>query len=114
MTIEMKKTYRTVSGCDVIIYKIHDEDQARPVHGAIWLDGHWMVSDWSRSGRRMADESPYDLVEVKPRIKRTVWINIYPQTATGYPSKETADFEADQDRIACVCKEIDCEEGEGL
>jgi hypothetical protein len=52
---------------------------------------------------------------VKPRIKREVWVNVYPHCiGDGMETKELADMKARLDRIACVKLIIDCEEGEGL
>jgi len=62
------------------------------------------------------------LVEVKPRIKKTLWMNIYEtDNCFIWPRKSDADLSAevtkvDQGycRLACVKVEIYCEEGEGL
>jgi hypothetical protein len=56
----------------------------------------------------------YDLVEIKPRIKRTIWLNIYEYCFLCCSSKEEADHYDGDDRLACIKVEIDCEEGEGL
>ena len=58
-----------------------------------------------------------ELVEVKSRIKRDIWINIYNPDASsiwGYESKEAADRCPRLYRKACIKVSIDCEEGEGL
>ncbi len=59
----------------------------------------------------------YDLVEVKPRIKRTYWVNVF-NTPKGvgflHVTKADADGYRNSPRLACVKIEIDCEEGEGL
>jgi len=54
-----------------------------------------------------------DLMEMKERIKRTIWLNIYHDGANVYYDKCEAD-ESGPTRFACVSVEIDCEEGEGL
>jgi hypothetical protein len=57
-----------------------------------------------------------DLIEVKPRIRREVWVNVYPGPIVcelRY-TKADADDDAMRNRIACVRLAIDCEEGEGL
>jgi hypothetical protein len=59
-------------------------------------------------------EGPFDLVEVKPRIKRTVWVNVYSNGFAGWLDRKTADANSSFTRLACVKVEIDCEEGEGL
>jgi hypothetical protein len=59
----------------------------------------------------------YDLVNVKHRIKRSVWINLYHRngmTGVTHDTKEQADEGSMGSRIACVEVLIDCEEGQGL
>jgi hypothetical protein len=89
-----------------------------PVHGAIFQDGIWVIIHWKLEGKYLGDsfEHGYDLIEVKPRIQRELWYNVYP-----YPNdtniaftKSEADLRAGESRIACVKITIDCEEGEGL
>lgn len=61
-----------------------------------------------------------DLIEVKPRIRRTVWLNVYDDKFVGlYHNRENADEDikylpSSFNRLACVKVEIDVEEGEGL
>jgi len=114
--IDPKKQYRTRSGDDVRIYAV-DGDEEMPIHGAIFTKHGWKVNSWARDGKwcpNMTDG--VDLIEVKPRIKREVWVNVYPSQVTDviHRDKATADAVAQQKRIACVKLTIDCEEGEGL
>jgi hypothetical protein len=54
---------------------------------------------------------------VKPRIKREVWVNVYPDSVGSVcKTREEADRlrPCTHNRIACVKLTIDCEEGEGL
>lgn len=113
--IDPKKSYRTRDGRDVRIYAV-DGGGERPVHGAINLDGEWECLVWRMDGRLGEYmETDTDLIEVRPRIQRTVWVNVYPCSASGgYAEKATADNNAGYDRIACVRVEIDCAEGDGL
>lgn len=66
------------------------------------------------------DPNCKDLVEVKPRIKKTVWVNVYnlptdlPNEIILHPTRDKADKCAGEDRIACLKLELDFEEGEGL
>jgi hypothetical protein len=57
-----------------------------------------------------------DLIEVKPRIKREVWVNVHRDgcLSAWRHKPEPNEFGPDDDRIACVKLTIDCEEGEGL
>ena len=118
MTISMDKKYRTKEGHDVRIYAV-DGLGYYPVHGAIWFENFWRPASWDFDGEHVTSSLPpfdkYDLIEVKPRIKRTVWLNVYEDNMHGlHRSKENADAVALENRLACVRVEIDCEEGEGL
>jgi len=117
MTIDMKKQYRTRDGREVRIYAV-DGGGYKTVHGAIlhpgegWM-GHWWGTDGTDGGTH-----DKDLVEVRPRIKREVWVNVFRQSDMDeyvciYDNKSEADRD-DAGRIACVKLVIDCEEGEGL
>lgn len=112
--IDPKKTYRTRDGREVRIYAVDCGGQM-PVHGAIKRNGVWVVRAWTKEGRWSMCDSINDLIEVKPRIQREVWVNVYRWgTAGAYESKDVADEGEGGDRIACVKVIIDCEEGEGL
>jgi hypothetical protein len=111
--IDINKTYRTRDGREVRIYAT-DGWSASPIHGAIKVEGDWRFSCWSANGIHHQDRG-YDLIEVRPRHKRTVWVNVYPEkTAGDHTTKELADFYATRNRIACIKVELDFEEGEGL
>jgi hypothetical protein len=111
--IDLDKEYRTKDGCEVKLSFIDDEI----VYGHYkskwdcWVACEWSVND-GEYYRFINHE--YDLIEVKPRIKRTVWINVYKNFTASDLTKESADTHSCPDRIACVKVEIDCEEGEGL
>ena len=56
-----------------------------------------------------------DLVEVKPRIQRELWLNLYADgSAAPRQTKAEANWSAQDEILACVKIAIDCEEGEGL
>ena len=121
--ISKDKTYRTRDGREVRIYAT-DGFGIWAVHGAILTEDGWWSMCWAEDGKFICggvyDGSPSsssDLIEVKPRIKRTFWFNIVSETqgaTIGCLSKEHADRLQAPNRIACVKVEIDCEEGEGL
>lgn len=114
--IDPKKLYRTRDGREVRIYAV-DGGGRRPIHGAILENGEWLTADWSAGGEWAPQDcaaSPYDLIEGRPRIKREVWVNVYPKCSSIHHSKGEADDVAALHRIACVKLTIDCEEGEGL
>jgi hypothetical protein len=118
--ISKDKTYTTLRGMPVRIYAT-DAGGLFPVHGAIFNDGMWNGMKWTEEGKTHVFNPSCmvntvdDLAEVKPRIKRTVWLNVYDNEVISlFVVKEKADSMALEGRIACVKVEIDCEEGEGL
>jgi hypothetical protein len=116
--IDPSKTYRTRDGREVRIYAV-DGYGHYPVHGAYNLgDNDWQACCWTETGCANHREfiPAIDLIEVRPRIQREVWVNVYADDV-GAPCNSKD--EADQvwrlsGRIACVKLTIDCEEGEGL
>ena len=112
--IDINKTYRTRDGLEVRIYAT-DGDNNKTIHGAVWSDG-WQFRLWYADGSYNKDiESKMDLIEVRPRHKWKVWMNIYgPTSFTSHISREQAEDEQDTNRIACIKVELDFEEGEGL
>ena len=112
--IDKSKQYRTRDGREVRIYAT-DGAAELTVHGAVKLEDGWEVCGWRSDGRlggyTITDS---DLIEVKPRIKREVWVNVYPYRHGVWTSKVAADAHRSEDCIACVKLVIDCEEGTGL
>lgn len=120
MLVSTDKQYRTIEGKEVRIYST-DNGGNYPVHGAVRDEKHdqWDIYEWTAEGKQCItprDTDPHNLVEVKPRIQREYWINVYKRTCGHlYGTREEADCEASPSgRIACVKVVIDCEEGEGL
>ena len=114
--IDMTKTYRTRCGYPVRIYAT-DGAGVYTVHGAYCEGEDWIIRSWTDDGKYKAQEtSSWDLIEVKPRIQREVWVNVYDRHTTQflYKTREEADERATHDRLACVKLTIDCEHGEGL
>jgi hypothetical protein len=112
--IDINKKYRTRDGREVRIYAIDGLD-THSVHGAMYTIGGWLSYTWRKDGSYFSDmDYEDDLIEVKPRIKRTVWVNVFPHTTAMFSHKLDADAYAGSARLACVKVEIDCEEGEGL
>lgn len=112
--IDIKKQYRTRDGREVRIYATDGKGPASVVHGAINYNDGWVQHTWFADGMYHYTSSCRDLIEVKPRIQREVWVNVYHHRHGIFFTKETADAHASEDRIACVRLTIDCEEGEGL
>jgi hypothetical protein len=115
MQVEMGKQYRTRGGREVRLYGV-DGGGHYPVHGALKCGDGWQVRSWTASGYYGGDDTHADdLIEVKPRIQREFWLNVYPLLFSNmHSSKEAADRDALTGRLACIKITIDCEEGEGL
>jgi hypothetical protein len=116
MTISMDKQYRTRDGREVRIYAV-DGGGYKEVHGAYRDAIGWVLAYWYDDGKSVRTvDAPYDLIEVKPRIQREYWHNVYPNArdVNIQNTREDADLWAANDRIACIKITIDCEEGEGL
>lgn len=115
MKVELGKQYRTRDGREVRIYAV-DGLGAREVHGAIYTpnDG-WELRAWFSDGMMYTYPNGDDLVEVRPRIKREFWVNVYPHRI-GSPNSSEGYAKAHRgaDAIACVRVEIDVEEWHGL
>jgi hypothetical protein len=111
--IDINKKYRTRGGNEVRIYAT-DGRGLHAIHGAFKDHDEWRTCTWQENGVNFILEGPFDLVEVKPRIKRTVWVNVYSNGFAGWVDRKTADANSSFTRLACVKVEIDCEEGEGL
>jgi len=113
--IDINKKYRTRDGREVRIYATDGADKY-PVHGSIKYETGWELFTWQLDGMRTpGHEGGGDLIEVRPRHKRTVWLNVYgrPEDVTAYNDKWKAD-QFVSPRIACIKVDLDFEEGEGL
>jgi hypothetical protein len=111
--IDKSKTYKTRDGREVRIYAT-DGVLPYPIHGAIKTKEGWVRASWTPDGDEGLRSD--DLIEVRPRHKRTVWVNMSSDHhfVFSYSSRETADAHASNLRIACIKVELDFEEGEGL
>lgn len=113
--IDINKKYRTRDGREVRIYAT-DGKYPFVVQGAVKTEhGEWEQVSWTDGGNFMLVNGCHnDLFEVRPRHKRTVWVNIYDDSKPAlHLSRELAD-QYRCDRIACIKFELDFEEGEGL
>jgi hypothetical protein len=108
--ISKDKTYRTQDGREVRIYAT-DGGWNGSIHGAVNLGSlckpSWMAMQWTESGMCMGVmNSGHDLVEVKPRHKRTVWLNVHVnRSVIAHNFREEADNLFSKDvaaRIACI------------
>ena len=111
--IDINKKYRTRDGREVRIYATDGGDDF-PVHGAIKDrdEAVWRNYSWHSNG--FGVYSDLNLIEVRPRHKRTVWVEVYDEgTPIVYLSKPSAEG-YHVNRIACIKVELDFEEGQGL
>jgi len=112
--ISMDKKYRTRDSRPVRILSIDLINSSFPVVGAVIKHDSEELVQFSTRGVSSAG-SDFDLIEVKPRIKHDIWVNVYSgKSFTAHPDKESSDRLSSSSRIACVKVEIDCEHGEGL
>ena len=129
--ISKDKQYRTRDGREVRIYAT-DGAGLYSIHGAMASQSSnknkqsivsstgWFLEAWFSDGQHYEGNNDFDLIEVKPRIRRTVWLNVYDDKYVGlYYNRKNADEDMEYmpssfKRVACVKVEIDCEEGEGL
>lgn len=121
--IDLAKKYRTRDGREAKVFMV-DAGTSHPVIAA-YRDsdaGIWWSLHFTAEGRvSQSRTDPRDLIEVRPRIQREVWVNVYPEPLQAmswlFLTRELADSAAAStkaERIACVKLVIDCEEGEGL
>ena len=111
--ISMDKQYRTRLGETVKILTVSRKGN----YPIITLIGEEeRVETFSKTGQCcIGAVDNDDLIEVKPRIKQNVWLNLYPnRRPCSHSTKKEADKIAGKTRIACIKVEIDCEHGEGL
>ena len=115
--IDINKQYRTRDGREVRIYATDGGQCGTLVHGAVFDNACWGSLVWNSNGSKYSwREDCLDLIEVRPRHKRTLWVNMYGSGVVpeACRSKERADLAAACGRIACIKVDLDFEEGEGL
>jgi hypothetical protein len=75
--IEIGKEYRLANGWEYRLC-MTDASSGYPVRGFYKRhDGHWAAIGHTADGK--TDEHGFNLVEVRPRKTREVWVNIYPE-----------------------------------
>ena len=120
--IDINKKYRTRDGREVRIYAVDCGREKNIAHGAVRnKDADWWGQcSWHQNGKFFdgPHDHKLDLIEVRPRHKRTVWLNVYEGDIIGppCPSKDQAERVSAciSRRSACIKVELGFEEGEGL
>lgn len=116
MNISKDKQYTTgIVGQEPLSVRIYATDghPVWPIHGAVKILGQWRPQLWNKKGENI--DATFRLIEVKPRIKRTVWLTITENSQQVFKSKGCAlDWIIGLGEHSIVKVEIDCEHGEGL
>jgi hypothetical protein len=122
--IEKNRTYRTRDGREVRIYAT-DGGSYTPIMGATLYTSKegklwWESARWTEDGAYdvYGRETKTDLIEVRPRHKRTLWLNVHVnKSVIAHNFREEADKLFCKDvapRLACIKVELDFAEGDGL
>ena len=108
--IDFTKPVQTRDGKPVRVL-CTDKAGGHCIVGIVQHDTCDTVRTWTKDGLYWkASVSKYDLVQAP--VKRSVWLNMYPDRVISYKDKVNADMHAMQDRVACI--EVHYTEGEGL
>jgi hypothetical protein len=114
MSLDFNKPIVTRYGRDVVILGTDFAGAEFPVRGYIVGEKPKFLRSWGLDGAYSNRPHELDLYNSKPRIQRTVYLNVYDNHTMARPSREKADLFSEDDRRACIKVDIDCEEGEGL
>ena len=109
--IDINKKYQTRDGREVRIYATDAGGPKKTVHGAVKEKDGWYMLAWSKNGVVSNIDRNLDLIEVRPRHKRTVWLHVW-ENNTVCATEES--YYVPAGRIACIKVELDFSEGEGL
>ena len=109
--IDKDRTYRTRDGREVRIYATDGGGRKKPVQGAVKEKDGWYMLAWSKNGVVSNIDRNLDLIEVRPRHKRTVWLHVW-NGGTVCATEES--YYVPTGRIACIKVELDFAEGDGL
>jgi len=114
--IDPTKQYRIRDGLEWRFLEFRGVGDEEMLVGAVRSsNGGWDFCTHFPSGRASkARDTPLDLIEVRPRIRRKVWINVNPWGHTVHADHALANTAAAGERIACLEVTLDYEEGQGL
>lgn len=112
--IDINKKYQTRDGREVRIYATDGADKY-PVHGSIKYETGWELFTWQLDGMRIPGrEGGGDLIEVRPRHKRTVWLVFVGGGFRCYDTELDAHANHLMPKLAIIKVDLDFAEGEGL
>jgi len=112
--ISLDKEYRTRGGRKVRLLCVDGPDERYPIVGI--TEGLLSANKWSSDGVYLLDHiHEFDLIESKPRVKKTVWINVHNDGGmTLWCCEDKAKKHFPETQIARTKHEIDVEHGHGL
>jgi hypothetical protein len=109
--IDVTRVKKTAGGYSVRIY--HADETL--IHGALFLDEKWQLSEWMPDGRMKWASSLLDLVEESETVEIDCWANVYPGgLLITWPTESEANAHSCDSRIACVNIKRTVTKGEGL
>jgi len=117
--IDKNKVYKTRDGREVRIYAT-DGRAMYPIHGAILQEHGWQQSCWAVDGLHSISSSGNhsgDLIEVRPRHKRMVWLTVWSNNyieASGKPEWRNGPLGCGEEPIARLMVDVEYNNGEGL
>ena len=112
--IDINKKYRTRDGREVRIYATDSDGTKKPIHGAVKEKTGWYMLAWSKNGIVSNVDRNLDLIEVRPRHKRTVWLTFVGDGFRCYETELDAQANHLMSKLAIIKVDLDFEEGEGL
>ena len=101
------KKYTTLDGNPVRILCVDAKDN-QPIIGLTMRGEKEVIDNWSLNGKYLLSEVACNSDLINAKTKREGWVNVYDtygnHTNVGgaFPTKEIADREASDGRIACV------------
>lgn len=99
--IDLSKEYKTIDGNAVKLFEIHKD---KVIGMVIFQVTSPYPTMWELDGKHFSIWKEFDLVEVKPIIEHSAWINVYKWGIAyrTYNTKEDADICAEEHRIDCI------------
>ena len=99
--IDLNKEYQTIDGNAVKLFEIHKD---KVIGMVIFQVTSPYPTMWELDGKHFSIWKEFDLVEVKPIIEHSAWVNVFEWGISRYTyaNKESADRDTLEDRIDCI------------